>query len=66
MSYKERVYIYAGTAPSDFAREKRNSSPPSLRLRTLMSPLCNKTAFFTMESPKPEPPLSRVRPSLTR
>ena len=45
---------------------KRNSRPPPLRLRTEMVPPCICTALRTMLRPRPVPPASRVRPSLTR
>ncbi len=43
-----------------------NSSPPPSPLRTEIVPLWSCTAFFTIDSPRPEPPVSRVRPSFTR
>ena len=39
-----------------------NSSPSFSRLFTFMVPPCTSSAFLTIDSPSPEPPLSRVRP----
>ncbi len=43
-----------------------NSSPPPSRFRAVILPPWTSMAFFTMDSPRPEPPLSRVRPSSIR
>ena len=42
-----------------------NSSPPSFLLLTVMLPPCCSTAFFTIASPSPVPPIERLRPALT-
>lgn len=47
-------------------RLKRNSRPPSRRSFTVMVPPCRLTMFLTIDSPSPEPPASRVRPSSRR
>lgn len=45
-----------------FDSENKNSNPPSGLFLTEISPLWSKTAFFTIERPKPVPPFSRERP----
>lgn len=47
-------------------RLKRNSRPPLRPERTVIVPLWRLMMLRTMESPSPEPPESRVRPSSTR
>ena len=47
-------------------RVKRNSSPPSSRLRTEIVPPWNATALRTIASPSPVPPSLRERPLSTR
>ena len=54
------------TMETYFFKEKINSNPPPARFRTEMLPEWNSTALRTMLSPRPVPPFSRVRPSLTR
>ena len=44
------------------ASENKNSTPPSGRFLTDISPLCSIMAFFTIERPRPVPPVSRERP----
>ncbi len=58
-NFPTTIYLYTG-------RLKRNSRPPPLRFLAVMVPPCNDTIFFTMESPRPEPPASRVLPSSVR
>ena len=41
---------------SIFLSENKNSNPPSFLFLADISPLWKRTAFFTIESPKPEPP----------
>jgi uncharacterized lipoprotein YddW (UPF0748 family) len=47
-------------------RGYENSKPPSTLLCTSIWPPWIKTAFFTMESPSPVPPILRERPLSTR
>lgn len=43
-----------------------NFKPPSGKLFTRMVPPCSSTAFFTMASPSPVPPIFRLLPLSTR
>ena len=56
-SAKDSAYLWS---------EKTNSRPPPRALRTEMEPPWKRTALRTMERPRPVPPPSRVRPSVTR
>ena len=56
-SAKDTAYLWS---------EKTNSRPPPRALRTEMEPPWKRTALRTMERPRPVPPPSRVRPSVTR
>ncbi len=51
---------------SYFFNVNKNSNPPLALFLATMVPLWKRIAFLTMESPSPEPPVSRVRPSLIR
>ena len=48
------------------ASENRNSSPPSFRFLAEMRPLWYNTELRTIDSPSPDPPFLRLRPSSTR
>ena len=64
---KKRYNGHFGFAAcQEFLILNKNSSPPSFLFLTVMFPLCKAMAFLTIESPNPEPPESRVRPSLIR
>ena len=63
---KVLMILLTNAIVSYFFNVKRNSRPPSLRFRTVMVPEWNATALRTMLKPKPVPPQSRVRPSVTR
>lgn len=47
-------------------RVKSKRRPPVMLLLTFIVPPCSSTAFFTMASPSPVPPILRLRPLSTR
>lgn len=49
-----------------FLRVNSKRNPPVMLFPTLIVPPCSSTEFFTMASPRPVPPILRLRPLSTR
>ena len=53
-------YILYSNIFAHFLRVNSNLRPPSGKLLTRIVPPCRRTAFFTMASPRPVPPILRL------